>query len=120
MARAKSAVTKHKRHRKTVKQAKGYYGHKSIGYKSAKEQIRKSNEYAFRDRKQVKREFRKIWIKRINAAARTNGLSYSQFMNGLKKAQIELDRKMLADIALNNPEEFTSLSEIAKRELIKK
>ncbi|CRX36897.1 / rplT / 50S ribosomal protein L20 /:382066 Forward [Candidatus Hepatoplasma crinochetorum] len=119
MARAKSAVTKHRRHRKIIKQAKGYYGHKSIGFKSAKEQIRKSNEYAFRDRKQVKREFRKIWIKRINAAARINGLSYSQFINGLKKAEIDLDRKMLADIALNSPKEFSSLADIAKKELTK-
>ncbi len=119
MARVKSAVTKRRRHKKVLKQAKGYYGHKHIGYKSAKEQVRKSNEYAFRDRKQVKRDFRKLWIKRINAAARMNDMSYSRFMNGLKVANIELDRKMLADIAVNDLDQFAQLVEISKKALEK-
>lgn len=120
MARVKSAVTKRKRHKKILKQAKGYYGHKHIGYKSAKEQVRKSNEYAFRDRKQVKRDFRKLWIKRINAAARMHDMSYSRFMNGLKLSNIELDRKMLADIAINSEVEFKKLVEISKQALSSK
>lgn len=114
MARVKSAVTKRKRHKKILKLAKGYYGHKHIGYKSAKEQIRKSREYAFRDRKQIKREMRKLWIKRINAATRIYDMSYSQFINGLKKAKIELNRKMLADIAMNDIEQFGELVKEAK------
>lgn len=109
MARVKSAVTKRKRHKKILKQAKGYFGHKHVGFRTAKEQIRKSNEYAFRDRKQVKREMRKLWIKRINAATRFYEMSYSQFINGLKKAQIEMNRKMLADIAFNDLEQFGHL-----------
>lgn len=115
MARVKSSTTKRRRHKKILKQAKGYYGHKSIGFKSAKEQVRKSNEYAFRDRKQVKREFRKLWITRINAETRKHDLSYSHFINGLKKAKIDLNRKMLADIALNDQEEFKKLVDIAKK-----
>ncbi len=117
MARVKSAVTKRRRHKKTLKQAKGYFGHKSIGYKSAKEQVRKSNEYAFRDRKNIKREMRKLWIKRINTAARMNDITYSQLMNGLKKANIDINRKMLADIALNNPDQFTEIVNEAKQAL---
>ena len=120
MVRAKSAVTKKKRHKKVLKQAKGYYGHKHIGFKSAKEQVRKSNEYAFRDRKQAKRDFRKIWIKRINAATRQYDLSYSQFINGLKIAKIELNRKMLADIALNDAKQFKDLVDESKKALSKK
>lgn len=117
MARAKSAVTKSRRHKKVLKEAKGYFGHKHIGYKSAKEQVRKSREYAFRDRKQIKREMRKLWIKRINAAARMNDISYSKLMNGLKKAEIEINRKMLADIALNDEKQFKLLVEEAKKAL---
>ncbi len=119
MARVKSSVTKRKRHKKVLKQAKGYYGHKHIGYKSAKEQVRKSNEYAFRDRKKVKSDFRKLWIKRINAATRTYDLSYSKFMNGLKLANIELNRKMLADIAVNDIKQFEELVKISKSSLEK-
>ena len=114
MARVKSAVTKRKRHKKILKQAKGYFGHKHIGFRSAKEQVRKSNEYAFRDRKHVKREMRKLWIKRINAASRYYEMSYSQFMNGLKKAKIEINRKMLADIAVHDLEQFGHLVNEAK------
>jgi len=117
MARAKSAVTKRRRHKKVLKQAKGYFGHKSIGYKSAKEQVRKSNEYAFRDRKNVKREMRKLWIKRINTAARMHDITYSQLMNGLKKANIDINRKMLADIALNDMEQFAAIVQEAKAAL---
>lgn len=117
MARVTSSVTKRRRHKKILKQAKGYFGHKHIGYKSAKEQIRKSNEYAFRDRKQVKREMRKLWIKRINAATRIYETSYSQFMNGLKKAEIEINRKMLADIAVNDLEQFGHLVNEARQAL---
>ena len=120
MVRAKSAVTKRKRHKKILKQAKGYYGHKHIGFKSAKEQVRKSNEYAFRDRKQAKRDFRKLWIKRINAATRQYDVSYSQFINGLKIANVELNRKMLADIALNDESQFKELVDISKKALLEK
>ncbi len=119
MARVKSSVTKRKRHKKVLKQAKGYYGHKHIGYKSAKEQVRKSNEYAFRDRKKVKSDFRKLWIKRINAATRMYDLSYSKFMNGLKLSNIELNRKMLADIAVNDIKQFEELVKISKESLEK-
>lgn len=117
MARVKSAVTKRKRHKKILKQAKGYFGHKHIGFRTAKEAVRKSNEYAFRDRKQVKRVMRRLWIKRINAATRMYEMSYSQFINGLKKAQIEMNRKMLADIALNDFEQFGHLVNEAKEAL---
>ena len=120
MARVKSSLTKRRRHKKVLKQAKGYFGHKSIGYKSAKEQVRKSNEYAFRDRKQRKREFRKLWIKRINAASNAEGISYSRFMNGLKIANIEINRKMLADIAINDSNHFKQLVVISKNALNKK
>ena len=117
MARVKSAVTKRKRHKKILKQAKGYFGHKHIGFRTAKEQVRKSNEYAFRDRKQIKREMRKLWIKRINAASRMYDMSYSQFINGLKKAEIEMNRKMLADIAVHDLEQFGHLVNEAKSAL---
>ncbi len=117
MARVKSSITKRNRHKKILKLAKGYFGHKHIGYRSANEQVRKSREYAFRDRKQVKREMRKLWIKRINAASRMYEISYSQFMNGLKKAEIEINRKMLADIAVNDIEQFGHLVNEAKQAL---
>lgn len=119
MARAKAAVTRKARHKKVLKQAKGYFGHKSTGFKTAKEAVRKSKEYAFRDRKQVKRDMRKLWIKRINAASRMYDMSYSQFMNGLKIAEIDLNRKMLADIAVNDLEQFQQLVEISKNALKK-
>lgn len=117
MARIKSSVTKSARHKKVLKEAKGYFGHKSTGFKSAKEQVRKSKEYAFRDRKNVKREFRRLWIKRINAACRMFDISYSQFMHGLKLAGIEMNRKMLADIAANDLVQFEALVTEAKSAL---
>ncbi len=119
MPRAVSGpVTRHRR-KKVLKQAKGYRGAKSKLYKKAKETLERALKYAYRDRKTKKREFRKLWIIRINAAARADGLTYSKFMAGLKKANIELDRKMLAELAVNSPESFKSLTEKAKEELAK-
>ena len=117
MARVKGAVTTRARHRKVIKQAKGYFGTKSINYKVAKQAVMKSLQYAYRDRKANKRNFRKIWITRINAAARINGMSYSKFMNGLKLSGIELNRKVLADMAINDPGGFASLVEQAKKKV---
>ena len=97
-----------------VNRAKGYYGAKSRSYRAAKEQVQHSLQYAYRDRRTKKREIRRLWITRINAAARTNGLSYSVFMNGLKNAGVELDRKVLSDMAINDPQAFAALAEIAK------
>jgi len=99
MPRVKRGVTAHKRHKKVLKQAKGYYGARSKVYRVAKQAVIKAGQYAYRDRRQRKRQFRALWIQRINAAARMNDLSYSRFMNGLSKAGIEIDRKMLADLA---------------------
>lgn len=107
-----------KKHKKKIlKLAKGYYGQKHRSYRRAKEQVMHSLAYAYRDRRQKKRQFRALWITRINAAARLNGLSYSQFMNGLKKAGIELDRKILADMAVNDMPAFAKLVETAKSAL---
>lgn len=117
MARVKGGVTTRARHRKTIKQAKGYFGTKSINYKVAKQAVMKSLQYSYRDRKANKRNFRKLWITRINAAARQNGLSYSRFMNGLKQSGIELNRKVLADMAINDPTGFASLVEEAKKNI---
>lgn len=117
MARVKRGVTNHARHKKVLKQAKGYYGRKSKLFKVANQAVMKSLTYAYRDRRQKKRDFRRLWITRINAACRLNGLSYSRFMNGLKKTGIELDRKVLADIAITDPAGFTSLCESAKTAL---
>lgn len=117
MARVKGAVTTRARHRKVIKQAKGYFGTKSINFKVAKQAVMKSLQYAYRDRKANKRNFRKIWITRINAAARINGMSYSKFMNGLKLSGIELNRKVLADMAINDPGGFASLVEQAKKKV---
>ncbi len=103
-----------KKKKKILKMAKGYYGAKHRSYKRAKEQVIRSLQYEYRDRRLRKREFRRLWIVRINAAARANGLSYSQFINGLKKAGIELDRKILADLAVRDPEAFSQLVEKAK------
>lgn len=114
MARVKSAPASRRRRKKTLKLAKGYYGAKHKLYRVAKQQVMKSHMYAYRDRKQKKRNFRKLWITRINAAARMNGLSYSKFMHGLKLAEIDLDRKILADIAVNDAAAFTTLSEQVK------
>jgi large subunit ribosomal protein L20 len=114
MARVKGAVRTRARHKKILKLAKGYFGAKSKLYRVANEAVMKSLNYAFRDRKQKKRDFRKLWIARINAAARMNGLSYSKFMNALKKAGITLNRKILADMAVNDAAGFKSLVEKVK------
>ena len=117
MARVKRSVHARKKRRKVLEQAKGYYGRKSTHYRYAKEQVEHSLVYAYRDRKVRKREFRKLWITRINAAARANGLSYSRLMNGLSRAQIEVDRKVLADIAVFDQEGFAALAAVAKEAL---
>ncbi len=117
MTRVKS-TGKNKKHKKVLKRAKGYYGARSRTYKVAKEQLMKSLSYAYRDRRAKKRTFRRLWITRINAAARLNGLSYNRFMNGLKTAGIEIDRKILADIAVNDPGAFSTLAEKAKKQLM--
>ena len=117
MPRVKRAVSAHKKRRTVLSRAKGYYGAKSRSYRAAKEQVQHSLPYQYRDRRNKKREVRRLWITRINAAARINGLSYSVFMNGLKKAGVELDRKVLSDMAINDPEAFASLVEVAKKAL---
>jgi large subunit ribosomal protein L20 len=117
MPRVKRAVSAKKKRRTVLERAKGYYGAKSRTYKAAKEQVQHSLQYAYRDRRNKKREIRALWITRINAAAHLSGLSYSRFMNGLKKAEIELDRKVLADMAVNDPVAFASLVEKAKATL---
>lgn len=117
MARVKRAVHAHKKRRTILGRAKGYYGAKSRSYRAAKEQVQHSLQYVYRDRRNKKREIRRLWITRINAGARQNGLSYSVFMNGLKKAGVELDRKVLSDMAVNDPAAFTALTEVAKKAL---
>ncbi|MBN1891548.1 MAG: 50S ribosomal protein L20 [Clostridiales bacterium] len=114
MTRVKRGIRTRARHRRVLKQAKGYFGHKSKLFKVANQQVMKSGNYAYRDRRNKKRDFRRLWIQRINAAARLNGLSYSCFMNGLKKADIKLDRKVLSDIAIADPKGFSALCEQAK------
>ena len=114
MARVKGAVHTRARHKKILKLAKGYRGAKSKLFRTANEAVMKSLVYAYRDRKQKKREFRQLWIARINAAARMNGMSYSRFMNGLKTAGIEINRKMLSEIAISDPGAFTKLVEKVK------
>ena len=109
MARVKGAMRTRARHKKILKLAKGYFGGKSVLYRTANQAVMKSLNYAFRDRKQKKREFRKLWIARINAAARINGMSYSRFMNGLKVSGIDLNRKILADMAVNDKTGFAQL-----------
>lgn len=115
MPRVKRAVSAKKKRRTVLTRAKGYYGNKSRSYKAAKEQVQHSLQYVYRDRRNKKREIRRLWITRINAAARLNGLSYSAFMHGLKQAGITLDRKVLADMAVNDAPSFTKLAEIAKQ-----
>ncbi|AKF41386.1 50S ribosomal protein L20 [Mycoplasmopsis canis UFG4] len=115
MARVKGGTVTRARRKKWLKLAKGYFGHKSIGYKVAKQAVVKSWTYAFRDRKQVKRNFRKLWIARINAATRAEGLSYSKFINGLKKANVLVNRKMLSELAIHEPKTFSMLVELAKK-----
>ena len=117
MPRVKRAVNAHKKRRTVLNRAKGYYGAKSRSYRAAKEQVQHSLQYQYRDRRAKKREVRRLWITRINAAARINGLSYSVFMNGLKKAGVELDRKVLADMAVNDADAFAALVEVAKKAL---
>ncbi len=117
MSRVKRGLRTRARHAKILKQAKGYFGKKSKLFKVANQAVLKSGSYAYRDRRQKKRDFRKLWIARINAAARINGLSYSKFMNGLKKAGVELDRKVLSDIAITDPKGFAALCEQAKAAL---
>ena len=114
MPRVKRSVNARKKRRKVLEQAKGYRGTKHSSYRRAKEQVQRSLKYAYRDRRVRKREFRKLWIVRINAGARENGLSYNTFMHGLKLAEIELDRKVLADMAVADPASFASLVEQAK------
>ena len=114
MARIKGAMMTRKRRNKTIKMAKGYYGSKSTLFKTAKEAVMKSGQYAYIGRKQKKRDFRKLWITRISAACKLNGMNYSTFMNGLKKANINLNRKMLSEIAISDPAAFTSLVEQVK------
>ena len=114
MARVKKAVNAKKKHKKVLKQAKGYYGAKSKLYRPANQAVMKSLDYAYTGRKLRKRDFRKMWISRINAAARLNGMNYSTFISGLKKADIAINRKMLSEMAINDPEGFSKLTEIAK------
>jgi large subunit ribosomal protein L20 len=117
MARVKRGVTARARHKKTLKLAKGYYNARRKVYRVAKQAVTKAAQYAYIGRKQRKRQFRRLWIVRINAAARLHGLSYSRFMNGMLKANIKLDRKALADIAIHDPAAFGALAESAKTAL---
>lgn len=117
MARVKRGVTARARHKKVLDEAKGYYGARSRVYRVAKQAVIKAAQYAYRDRRQRKREFRALWIARVNAGARSHGMSYSVFMNGLKKASIEVDRKILADIAVHDKAAFAALVAQAKAAL---
>lgn len=117
MARVKRGVVSKARHNKVLKKAKGYYGARSKVYRVAKQAVIKAGQYAYRDRRARKREFRALWIARINAAARMHGLSYSRMINGLKKAEIEIDRKVLSDIAVRDPDAFGAIAEQAKAAL---
>jgi large subunit ribosomal protein L20 len=114
MPRATNAVARRRRRKKTLAQAKGYYGRKHSSYRFANEQVMRSGQYAYRDRRNRKREFRRLWITRINAAARQNEMSYSELMHGLNVAGVEVNRKMLADIAVNDPEAFRRFAEVAR------
>lgn len=117
MSRVKTGTVRKARHKKILGNAKGYYGARSRLFRTANQAVEKAGQYAYRDRKARKREFRKLWIQRINAAAREHGLTYSVFMNGLAKAGIEVDRKMLAELAAREPESFTAIVEKAKSAL---
>lgn len=117
MARVKGGSASHARHRKVVKAAKGYYGRRKNTFRAANQAVEKAGQYNYRDRRARKRQFRALWIQRINAGARENGLTYSAFMNGLAKAGIELDRKVLADLAVREPESFAALVSQAKAAL---
>ena len=115
MARVKTAIITRKKHKKVLKRAKGYFGAKSYRFRNAKQAVMKSGAYAYVGRKDKKSDFRKLWITRINAAARMNGLTYSKLISGLKKANVEINRKMLAEIAVSDPKAFTEIAEIAKK-----
>lgn len=115
MSRVKGGIVTRRRHKKTLRLAKGYYGAKSKLYRPANEQVLKSLAYAYRDRRVKKRDFRRLWITRINAAARINGMSYSRFISGLKANGVEINRKMLADLAVNDAEAFSELVTVAKQ-----
>lgn len=117
MARVKSGMVTRRRHKKILKLARGYRGSKHRLFKTAKQQVMKSYQYAYRDRRVRKRDFRRLWIQRINAAARMNGLSYSKFMHGLKLAGVEVNRKMLADLAIADGKAFSELASVAKQKL---
>ena len=114
MSRATNAVARRKRRKKTLKEARGYYGRKHSSYRFANEQLMRSGRYAYRDRRNRKRDFRRLWIVRINAAARKEGLSYSELVHGLKQAGVEVNRKMLADVAVRDPEAFRRFAELAR------
>ena len=113
MARVKRGVTAHARHKKVLKLAKGYVGRSSTAFRPALERVEKALQYAYRDRRAKKGEFRKLWIQRINAACRENGMSYSRFISGLRIAQVEVDRKVLADLAVTDPQAFAALVKVA-------
>jgi len=117
MPRVKRGVVAHRRHKKVLKQAKGYYGARSRIFRVANQAVTKAGQYAYRDRRQRKRQFRALWITRINAQSRANGLSYSRLINGLKKADIALDRRVLADLAVHDKPAFTAIVEQAKAAL---
>jgi large subunit ribosomal protein L20 len=117
MARVKTGVVRRRRHKKILKQAKGFYSGRRKHFRKAKEQLERSLVYAYRDRRTKKRDFRRLWIVRINAACRLNGISYSRFINALNKANIQLDRKILADMAMNDPEAFAAVVKQAKAAL---
>ena len=117
MARVKRGVVAKAKHKKVLKKAKGYYGARSKLFKTAKQAVIKAGQYAYRDRRQRKRQFRALWITRINAAARMHGLSYSRLINGLNRANVDIDRKVLADIAVHDPDAFGAIAEQAKAAL---
>ena len=117
MARVKTGVVRHRRHKKVLKLARGFYSGRRKHFRKAKEQLERSLVYAYRDRRRKKRDFRRLWIVRINAACRFNDLSYSRFINDLKKAGIELDRKILADLAMNDAAAFAKIADAAKKAL---
>ncbi|MCH7922719.1 MAG: 50S ribosomal protein L20 [Nitrospinae bacterium] len=117
MPRATSGPVTRRRHKKIIKQAKGYYGMRRNSYRRAREAVERALKYAYRDRRQRKRQFRRLWIIRINAAARLHGLTYGEFMHGLKRAEVALDRKVLADLAVHDPEAFGQIADMAKTAL---
>jgi len=117
MARVKRGVTSHARHKKVLKAAEGYYGRRKSAIKTAKQAVEKAGQYAYRDRKAKKRSFRALWIQRINAAVRAHGLTYGRFIDGLSKAEVAVDRKVLSDLAIREPEAFSALVAASKKAL---